>query len=36
MMPESVIVNTCGFILPAKEESINEILRLGQLKSPAS
>lgn len=29
---ESVIVNTCGFILPAKEESINEILRLGQLK----
>jgi ribosomal protein S12 methylthiotransferase len=29
---ESVIVNTCGFILPAKEESVNEILRLGQLK----
>jgi ribosomal protein S12 methylthiotransferase len=29
---ESVIVNTCGFILPAKEESINEILRLGLLK----
>jgi ribosomal protein S12 methylthiotransferase len=29
---ESIIVNTCGFILPAKEESINEILRLGQLK----
>src|SRR5512134_2200579 len=29
---DSVIVNTCGFILPAKEESINEILRLGQLK----
>jgi len=29
---ESVIVNTCGFILPAKEESINEILRLGSLK----
>lgn len=31
-LAESVIVNTCGFILPAKEESINEILRLGQLK----
>ncbi|MDZ4724334.1 MAG: 30S ribosomal protein S12 methylthiotransferase RimO [candidate division Zixibacteria bacterium] len=30
---ESVIVNTCGFILPAKEESINEILRMGQLKN---
>jgi len=29
---ESVIVNTCGFILPAKEESINEILRLAELK----
>jgi len=29
---ESIVVNTCGFILPAKEESINEILRLGQLK----
>ncbi len=29
---ESIIVNTCGFIQPAKEESINEILRLGQLK----
>ncbi len=29
---ESVIVNTCGFILPAKEESINEILCIGQLK----
>ncbi len=29
---ESIIVNTCGFILPAKEESIDEILRLGQLK----
>ena len=29
---EAVIVNTCGFILPAREESINEILRLGQLK----
>ncbi len=29
---ESVIVNTCGFILPAKEESIGEILQMGQLK----
>jgi len=29
---ESIIVNTCGFIVPAKEESIDEILRLGQLK----
>ena len=29
---DSVIVNTCGFILPAKEESIDEILKLGQLK----
>ncbi len=30
---ESIIVNTCGFILPAKEESIEEILRLAQLKN---
>ena len=29
---DSVIVNTCGFIQSAKEESINEILRLGTLK----
>jgi len=29
---EAVIVNTCGFILPAKEESIAEIFRLSQLK----
>jgi len=29
---DSIIVNTCGFIQSAKEESINEILRLGQLK----
>jgi ribosomal protein S12 methylthiotransferase len=29
---ESVIVNTCGFIQPAKEESINEILRISGLK----
>lgn len=30
---DTVIVNTCGFILPAKEESINEILRFGQWKT---
>lgn len=29
---ETVIVNTCGFILPAKEESIFEIFTLGRLK----
>lgn len=29
---ESIIVNTCGFIQPAKEESINEILRIAGLK----
>ncbi len=29
---DSVIVNTCGFILPAKEESIDEILKLGRQK----
>ncbi len=29
---ESIVVNTCGFILPAKEESINELIRLGELK----
>jgi ribosomal protein S12 methylthiotransferase len=29
---DCIIVNTCGFILPAKEESINEILQLAQLK----
>ncbi|MFZ5981213.1 MAG: 30S ribosomal protein S12 methylthiotransferase RimO [Candidatus Zixiibacteriota bacterium] len=29
---ETVIVNTCGFIRPAKEESINEILRMNLLK----
>jgi ribosomal protein S12 methylthiotransferase len=31
-LAESIIVNTCGFILPAKQESINEIIRLGRLK----
>jgi len=30
---DSIIVNTCGFILPAKEESIAEIFRLAQLKN---
>jgi len=29
---ESIMVNTCGFILQAKEESIHELLRLGLLK----
>ncbi|MBN1381267.1 MAG: 30S ribosomal protein S12 methylthiotransferase RimO [Deltaproteobacteria bacterium] len=27
-----ILINTCAFILPAKEESIDEILRLAQLK----
>lgn len=27
-----ILVNTCAFILPAKEESIEEILRMGQFK----
>ena len=29
---EIVVVNTCGFIADAQEESINTILSLGQLK----
>lgn len=29
---EYVVVNTCGFIADAKEESINTIIELGQLK----
>jgi ribosomal protein S12 methylthiotransferase len=29
---ETIIVNTCGFILPAKEESVTEILRMSMLK----
>ncbi len=29
---EVIVVNTCGFIGPAKEESIDTILRMGQLK----
>ncbi len=31
-MAEAVIVNTCGFILPAKEESINAILQFETSK----
>lgn len=30
--PDVVIVNTCGFIGDAKEESVNEILRVGEAK----
>ncbi len=29
---DSIVVNTCGFIRAAKEESIHELLRLGELK----
>jgi len=29
---DSIIVNTCGFILPAREESINEIITLAEMK----
>ncbi len=32
---ELILLNTCAFILPAKEESIAEIFRLAQLKDPA-
>ncbi len=32
-LAEIVIVNTCGFILPAREESIGEILRYEELKN---
>lgn len=31
-MADVVIVNTCGFIESAKQESINEIIELGKLK----
>ncbi len=31
-MADAVIVNTCGFIESAKQESINEIIELGKLK----
>ncbi|MCD6249085.1 MAG: 30S ribosomal protein S12 methylthiotransferase RimO [candidate division Zixibacteria bacterium] len=33
---ETIIVNTCGFIQAAKEESINAILDLAQLKNSGS
>jgi len=33
---ETIIVNTCGFILEAKEESIDEILLLAGLKETAN
>lgn len=29
---EAVLVNTCGFILPARQESIGELLRYAELK----
>ncbi len=32
-LADVVIVNTCGFIESAKQESINEIIELGKLKS---
>ncbi len=31
---DTILVNTCGFILPAKEESIHELLRLCHMKRP--
>ena len=33
---EAIIVNTCGFILPAKEESIESILNVARLKESGS
>jgi len=33
---EVIVVNTCGFIGPAKEESIQTILEMGQLKEAGS
>ena len=33
---DTILVNTCGFILPAKEESIHELLRFGLLKQLGS
>lgn len=32
---EMILVNTCGFIESAKEESINEILKMAEYKDPA-
>lgn len=29
-----ILINTCGFIGPAKEESINEILKMAEYKNP--
>lgn len=31
---ELILINTCGFIGPAKEESINEILKMAEYKKP--
>ena len=33
---EIVIVNTCGFVEEAKQESINAIIEYGQLKADGS
>ncbi len=33
---EVIVVNTCGFIGPAKEESIDTILEMGQHKEAGS
>ena len=33
---EVIVVNTCGFIGPAKEESIDTILGMSQLKESGS
>lgn len=33
---ELILINTCAFIQPAKEESIEEILRLASYKDPAT
>jgi ribosomal protein S12 methylthiotransferase len=32
---EVIVVNTCAFIGPAKEESIDAILEMGHFKDPA-
>lgn len=33
---EVIVINTCGFIGPAKEESVDTILEMGQLKQSGS
>ena len=33
---EVIILNTCSFILPAREESIAEVLRLAEYKKKGS